>query len=283
MTGAQIKEKLHSGERVYGTHIVSLMNPLAAAIATGLELDFAFFCTEHMPIDRTETAMMCQFYKAHGISPIVRVPDPNPTAISMATDGGAEGIVVPYVETLDEVQRIVAAVKHRPIKGKLRDEVIAGRESYSPKLERFLEEFNKDQYVIIGVESVAAIENLDTLIKGTGVDGVFLGPHDITTSMGIPEEYDNPLFVDAVLDVIRRCRAQQIGVGLHFKLLQLQDDILQRLLDAGMNWILNGSDVTILRDTMNAQLGQIRHMAGDVPYGAAKDLSAERTDKTCIE
>lgn len=283
MTGATIREKLHSGERVYGTHIASLMNPLAAAIATGLELDFAFFCTEHMPIDRTEVGMMCQFYKAHGISPIVRVPDPNPTAISMATDAGAEGIVVPYVETAEEVRRIVAAVKHRPVKGKLRDDVIAGRSEYPPKLQQFLERFNQHQYVIIGVESVPALENLEVLIDGTGVDGVFLGPHDITTSMGIPEEYDNPLFQDAIEDAIRRCRACGVGVGLHFKLLKLGEPVLRRFLDAGMNWILNGSDVTILCDTMNAQLGQIRDWAGDAPYGQVPGAAGARADKTCIE
>ncbi len=283
MTGETIKHKLHQGERVYGTHIASLMNPLAAAIATGLELDFAFICTEHMPVDRTEVAMMCQFYKAHGISPIVRVPDPNPTAICMATDGGAEGIVVPYVETLEEVKRIVAAVKHRPIKGKLRDDVLAGRAAYPEKTRAFLETFNTHNYVIIGVESVTAIENLETLIVGTGVDGVFLGPHDITTSMGIPEEYDNPLFIDAIVDVITRCRTNQVGVGLHFKLLHLGDEVLTRMLDAGMNWIINGADVTIMRDAMNEQLGKIRSLAGDAPYGKAETTATERTDKSCIE
>lgn len=283
MTGASIREKLHNGERVYGTHIASLMNPLAAAIATGLELDFAFFCTEHMPIDRTEVGMMCQFYKAHGISPIVRVPDPNPTAISMATDAGAEGIVVPYVETLDEVKRMVAAVKHRPVKGQVRDDALAGVAPYPPKLQQFLDRFNEHQYLIIGVESVPALERLETLIDGTGVDGVFLGPHDITTSMGIPEEYDNPAFQDAIVDAIQRCRACNVGVGLHFKLLKLGEASLRRFLDAGMNWIINGSDVTIMIDTMNAQLGQIRDWAGDVPYDAASRAAADRTDKQCIE
>ena len=283
MTGATLKEKLHNGDRVYGTHIASMMNPLAAAIATSLELDFAFICTEHMPIDRTEVGMMCQFYRAHGISPIVRVTDPNPTAISMATDAGAEGIVVPYVETLEEVKRMVAAVKHRPVKGKLRDDVIAGTATYPEKLDRFLADFNKHQYLIIGVESVAAIENLETLIVGTDVDGVFLGPHDITTSMGIPEEYDNPLFQDTIVDVIQRCRANDVGVGIHFKLLKLGEPVLRRFLDAGMNWIINGSDITIMCDTMNDQLGQIRDWAGDAPYGATPDATAERSDKTCIE
>jgi len=69
MRGELIREKLHRGERVYGTHVCSLGNPLAAKMATQLELDFAFICNEHMPIGRTETSMMCMFYAAHGISP----------------------------------------------------------------------------------------------------------------------------------------------------------------------------------------------------------------------
>lgn len=283
MTGAGIKEKLYAGDRVYGTHIASLMNPLAAAIATQLELDFAFICTEHMPVDRTEVGMMCQFYKAHGISPIVRVPDPNPTVISMALDGGAEGIVVPYVETLEEVRRIVAAVKLRPVKGQLRDDIIAGKAAYPEKLRTFLARFNQNNYVIIGVESVAAINNLESLITDTGVDGVFLGPHDITTSMGIPEEYDNPAFLDTIEDVVTRCRARNVGVGLHFQLLKLGEERLTRLLDAGMNWILNGADVTIMRDAMNAQLGQIRHLAGDPAFEKATAPTSARSDKSCIE
>jgi 4-hydroxy-2-oxoheptanedioate aldolase len=64
-----------------------------------LEYDFAFFCNEHMPVDRTETAMMCQFYASRGISPVVRIPRAQAHFATMALDGGAQGIVAPYVET----------------------------------------------------------------------------------------------------------------------------------------------------------------------------------------
>ena len=77
MRGEAIRQKLHRGECVYGTHVCSLMNPVAARMATTLELDFVFICNEHMPLDRGETAMMCQFYAAHGIAPIVRIPSPD--------------------------------------------------------------------------------------------------------------------------------------------------------------------------------------------------------------
>ena len=94
MNGSKIKENLHSGKCVFGTHIASLMNPMAAVMATEMNLDFAFFCTEHMPIDRTEVSMMCHLYAAKGISPMVRVPTCDEILIGMALDAGAQGKVV---------------------------------------------------------------------------------------------------------------------------------------------------------------------------------------------
>ena len=186
MTGFQIKENLREGRCVVGTHILSLMNPTSAALAAEMAMDFAFICTEHIPLGRTEVGMMCQYYLAKGISPIVRVPSPDPVSIATMLDGGAECIVVPYVETVEEVRRIVGAVKYRPIKGQLLHDWIERGIPLPEATSRYLETFNRNTYVIIGVESVPAIERLDELLAVPGVDAVFLGPHDITTSMGIP-------------------------------------------------------------------------------------------------
>lgn len=281
MTGTTIREKLHNGERVYGTHVSSLLNPNAAAIAVEIELDFAFFCTEHMPLDRTEIGWLCRFYAAHGISPVVRVPGRDADAISMALDAGAEGIVVPYVETVAEVQQAVGAVRYRPIKGKLLRETLTGREELPQKTLEFLDRFNRDSYLIIGIESVEAMENLEQLITIDGVDGVFLGPHDITTSMGIPEEYGNPRFLDAVERVIRLCRRHSVGVGLHTPLLKLGNATLHRFCHAGLNWMINGADITVMRDAMNTQLRALRELAGDEYINPRVEV-LEPSAKTCI-
>jgi 4-hydroxy-2-oxoheptanedioate aldolase len=282
MKGSKIKERLHGGQCVFGTHICSLMNPVAAAMAAEMDLDFAFFCTEHMPLDRTEVSLMCQYYGARGISPIVRVPSPDPTAVSMALDGGAEGIVVPYVETVEQARQMVGAVKYRPLKGKLLSDAMSGRSELSAKMRRFLDEFNHGKYLILGVESVPAMENLEHLIDIDGVDGVFLGPHDITVSMGIPTEYNNPRFVDAIEDVVRRCRRRNVGVGLHTQYLKLPPEVLRRLLDAGMNWLINGADITAMRDAMNDQIGRLRAMCGDVNGRAIEGVQEHATVKACI-
>jgi len=263
MRGEMIREKLHRGERVYGTHVCSLTNPITAKIEAGVELDFVFICNEHMPIDRTETGMMCQFYAAHGVSPVVRIPCPDPYEACMALDAGAQGITVPYIETVKDVKRIVGAVKYRPIKGKFLDDILSGEREPAEKTKTFLKRFNRDSYVILGIESVEAIDNLESLITVRGVDGVFLGPHDITVSMEIPEEYDNPAFLDVMEDVIRRCRKQNVGVGLHIQWDTVAPATLKRFLDAGMNWILNGSDIVTLRDGLNNTFSGIRKMCGD--------------------
>ena len=279
MRGEMIREKLRSGERVYGTHVCSLTNPVTAKMETAVELDFAFICNEHMPIDRTETSMLCQFYAAHGVSPCVRIPCPDAYYASMALDAGAQGITVPYVETVEEVKAIVGAVKYRPIKGKFLADMLDGTREPSAKTIEFLNRFNRDNYVIIGVESVEGVNNLEALLAVKGVDGVFLGPHDISVSMEIPEEYDNPLFLDLVEDVVRRCRACNVGVGLHIQWASVAPGLLDRLLDAGMNWIANGSDVCTLRDGLNQTLREIRKKSGDT---YSRDGDAQIQVASCL-
>ena len=127
----------------------------------------------------------------------------------------------------------------------------------------FFERINSETYLIIGVESVAAYESLAQLISVLGVDGVFIGPHDMTVSMEVPEKYDNPDFVRMLDDVIRRCRAAKIGVGVHLSQMITPDARFKRLIDKGMNWILYGADVALLVGEMRKRLQDFRSHKGD--------------------
>lgn len=264
--GSHIKERLHHGERVYGTHAISYGNPLSAKWSTGMEQDFVFICTEHIPIDRTEVAAMCRLYADNGISPMVRIPYPDKYWANMMIEGGAEGIVAPYVETVEQVKDLVGVVKYRPIKGKFLQDILDGTRQPNEKLGSYLTEFNRNQYLIVGIESVEAINRLESLISIDGVDGVFLGPHDITCSMGIPEEYDHPDFIAAIVDVIRRSRACGRGVGIH---LDSTLDLCKHFFEAGMNFILNSADETKMIDLMRNDFRLLRERHGDqfVPSG----------------
>jgi 4-hydroxy-2-oxoheptanedioate aldolase len=219
--------------------------------------------------------MMCQFYAAHGISPMVRIPEPSATAACMALDGGAQGIVAPYVETVDQVRALVGAVKYRPLKGLRLAELLDGRRELDRGMIDYLHGFNRDNYLIIGIESVPAYENLEALIDQPGVDGVFVGPHDMTVSMGIPEQYEHPDFIALIHDVIDRSRTVGKGVGIHFNQRTAGDAVYLDLMRRGMNIVFYGADIVAMVQQMNHSLATLRAAMGDTyDRHAAPDADA---------
>lgn len=283
MTGFEIRERLHNGSCVFGTHITSLPNPNAAMLSANMDLDFAFFCTEHLPLDRNEISLLCRFYsKICNVSPVVRVPSSQDTpAMACALDAGAEGIIVPYVESAEEVQEAASAIHHRPIKGRYQRELREGKRTLSPEMDKYIRNFNRNNYLIVGIESIPAIENLEPIITCAAVDAVFLGPHDITTSMGIPEQYDNPKFVETIEKAILICRRNRVGVGIHLPLMFIEKATLHRFLKAGMNFLINGTDIMILQNAMNSQIEALRTLTGTVRNTEAASVANEKIE-TCI-
>jgi 2-keto-3-deoxy-L-rhamnonate aldolase RhmA len=150
---------------------------------------------------------------------------------------------VPYVETVAEVRQIVGAVHLRPIKGRQLQDLLDGKLKPKEVTRAFLDRFNRHNYVIIGIESVAGYENLDALIGVDGVDGVFMGPHDLSVSLEIPEQWDHPALLGLMEDTIRRCRAAGKGVGVHVSHL-FSEAQTHRFISLGMNWILDSADIS---------------------------------------
>ena len=264
MNGKLIAQKLRKGERVYGTHVLTASNPIAAKIQHDISYDFVFICTEHIPVDRTEVSYLCQLYSGYGISPMVRIPSPDPTYAAMAIDGGAEGIVVPYLETVKQAKSIIGAVKYRPLKGKKLKDILKGKTAINEETTDFIRSFNKNNYLIIGIESVEGYNNLDSLLELDEIDGIFIGPHDLSISMEIPVQYKNPEFIRVITDIINRCRNANKGVGLHVSQSIYTDEyIMDTFIDQGMNFILYGSDITLLKREMEQNLSRMRERYND--------------------
>jgi len=248
------RARLRRGDRLVGIHITHLGGPETFASLSRLPLDFAFIDTEHVPLDRSEAASMCRFYAAKNISPTVRIPYPDGHLASMAVDGGAEGIVVPYVETEAEVKEIVGAVKYRPLKGERLRAFLDRKESLDERTRAYLDERNQHTYILIGIESVPACRNLEALTRIEGIDGLFIGPHDLTVSMGIPEEYHHPDYLHTVKRIIQTGRAAGIGVGMHMKKENVSRQTIRDFLEAGMNWLLWSTDLETASEALTREI-----------------------------
>src|SRR6516162_494606 len=188
MNGREIIQALHAGRRVYSSAIVG-MSPLWPALAKQIGIDFVFIDTEHIPLDRQTLSWICQTYQALGLPPVVRIPSNDPFEACKVLDAGASGVIGPYVETVEQVRGLVGAVKLRPLKGRRLQEALQNRNKLEPELRDYLEKRNGDKILIANIESVPAIENLHDICSVPGLDAVLIGPHDLSCSLGIPEQY----------------------------------------------------------------------------------------------
>ncbi len=252
-------EKLQQGKNVYGTCVTST-GPMWPAAIRNAGLDFVFIDTEHIPLDRNELALLCQLYKSNQIVPIVRIPSPDPYRACQALDGGAAGIVAPYIESREEVVDLVGAVKYRPLKGRLLTAYLDGSREMSAGLKAYIESFNSPNICIANIESVPAMEKLDEILSVPGLDGVFIGPHDLSVSLGLPEQYDHPLFEQAVKTIIRTTRAKGLHIGIHFS---LEPERQIRWMKEGANIVVHSFDIALFVQRLKHDMQIIKKASGD--------------------
>lgn len=269
MNGQELAEALRSGRRVYSTHVVST-SPHWPGVVKTTGIDFVFIDIEHIAVDRTTLAWMCQTYRALDLAPLVRIPEPDPYQACMALDAGAAGILAPYVETPEEVRRLSGAVKFRPLKGKRLERALSG-EPLEPELERYITARNSGHALLVNIESVPAIEALDAILATPGLDAVQIGPHDLSTSLGVPEQYTHPRFVEAVDTIITRARAAGVGAGIHF-----WDSIEQeiRWANLGANLIMHSADTFLFARQLRADIARFRAELGDEAAPPRRDVEA---------
>ncbi|EON78480.1 2,4-dihydroxyhept-2-ene-1,7-dioic acid aldolase [Lunatimonas lonarensis] len=259
-------DKMKAGMRVYGTCITSF-NPLWPRIWEAVGLDFVFLDTEHIALDRTQVAHLCRQLRASGVVPIVRVAAPSAVLAGQMIDAGAGGVVVPYVESVEEVRQLVGATKYRPIKGQKLARLLRGEESLTPELQAYLQEYNGPRMAIVNIESVPALEELEGLLSVPGLDAVFIGPHDLSVSMGLPEQYDHPEVEQAMRRIVQVARAKGLHVGVHFS---ASPKLQVQWIAEGVDMILHSSDYALFFQRLQEDITYIRSQNGDGEANAAR-------------
>ncbi|MBN7811942.1 aldolase [Algoriphagus sp. H41] len=263
-----LKQKLVQGKTVYGTCVTSNA-PRWVSVVADSGLDFVFLDTEHIAIDRADLSRMCLAYQAKGLTPIVRIRRPDPYRASQALDDGAIGVIAPYLENPTQIRELVGAIKYRPLKGEKLEEMLRGKNP-SAELKGYLDRFNHGNLCIANIESIPAVERLDDLLGIEGLDAVFIGPHDLSINMGIPEQYDHPDFVATVTTIIQKARKNGLGVGIHFSLEpQRQIDWIKE----GVNMVVHSSDMALFSQRLRADLHHIKSSTGDFGHNGGSEES----------
>jgi 4-hydroxy-2-oxoheptanedioate aldolase len=195
-----------------------------------------------------------------GLTPIVRIPSPDPFEATKILDGGAGGIIAPYVETAEQAQALRGAVKLRPIKGQRLAERLVNT-AFESELESYVSERN-EQALILNIESVPAINALDQILAVPGIDAVLIGPHDLSCSLGMPEQYDHPKFRGAARTIFQKARAAGIGAGIHFWGEPEQQAAFVR---DGANMIIHSADISLFQKHLRRELSALKESLGATP------------------
>ncbi|MBN2313708.1 MAG: hypothetical protein JXM79_07240 [Sedimentisphaerales bacterium] len=251
--------RLKKGQRLYGTAILS-PSPLWPAAVRSTGVNFVFIDTEHIPLDRTTLAQMCVAYKGYGLPPLVRIPSPDPHEARKVLDGSASGILAPYIESPEQVRELVGAVKLRPLKGERLTEALQNQDTLGSNLKDYLKEWNKENFLMINIESVPAMERLDRILAEPGLDGIIIGPHDLSLSLGLPEQYRHPRFEEAVRHIISKARESDLSVGIHFS---REAELQIQWAKAGANIIMHSSDIALFKQRLSEDVAAIRNALQD--------------------
>ena len=257
MNSIELKNNLKKGELVLGTLIVSA-SPFWLKILENCSLDFIFIDTEHIALNRVDLSWMCRSYSAIGYPPLVRMPSPDPYIATQYLDDGASGVIAPYVEKIEQVRELIGATKKRPIKGKRLEELIKNNNT-EQKLDEYISEFNKQNLLILNIESTPAIDNLDSILENPGIDAIQIGPHDLTSSLGIPEEYENIIYLNTVEKIFKKARSKSVGAGIHA---WGEPKYQKRLIDMGANMIIHKADAIFFQQSLNKEIKEIRDLVG---------------------
>jgi len=198
------KQKLRNGETVYGT-FMRQADPTLAEFVAMQGMDFMIFDGEHGSLEARDIEGLSRACELHGVTPIARVPTNEPSTILRFLDAGAHGVQVPWVNTADEVEQVVRSAKYGPRGMRGLAGSRQGGWGITEPLGEFTQRANRETMVVIHIETAAAAGAVEQYVAIDDVDVLFIGPTDLSHSLGHPGDLGHPEVVkvmDRVTEVV---------------------------------------------------------------------------------
>ncbi|NLP42810.1 MAG: hypothetical protein GX348_11655 [Veillonellaceae bacterium] len=248
-----LKEMLLTKAAAVGTFLFSSETANIEMLGYG-GFDFIIIDTEHSLNGIHNLAGLIRAAEVTGIVPIVRVMENKPALITKVLDSGAGGVLIPRVNTPEQAALAVKAAKYGPQGERgLAGIVRAAHYGFTP-LKEYTAAQNSNSLVIVQIEDIAALDKVDEILAVEGVDGIFVGPADLSQSMGISGEFDNPEFKKVVKDVIRRGSQSGKITGI-FSPTVKDAKLWQR---EGANFLAVGSDTMLFAQAVRTTIASMK-------------------------
>lgn len=235
------REKLARADRPLAGIWVSSGSSLVAEICAGAGLDWLLIDMEHSPNSSESVTAQLQAAAAYPVTPVVRVPINDWVAIKQVLDTGAQNLLVPMIATAEQARAAVEAM-HYPPRGKRGVGSALARSARWNRVPDYLATAHEHVSLIVQIETVQGVENAEEIAAVEGVDGIFVGPSDLSASMGLLGQQSHPHVIEAVRRTFEATRAAGKPVGVN----AFDERAAKGYLDEGAMFVGVGADVALL-------------------------------------
>lgn len=251
----QLKERLQQGKSIVGTMITTFRNPDLAKILKICGFDYFIVDCEHGPFDYSDVAGVFALAREAGIAPMIRIPEVRREVVLKAMEMGAAGILLPGTETAEQAQALVTYSKYAPL-GERGVSLLRAHTGYEKIADarEYMDSANAGSILMAQIESVKGVENIEDILDVEGIDAAFIGPNDLTQSMGILGQKEHPKYIAALTKVISAAQERNKFAGIH--LMSVAE--LQPWIEKGMTCNLWSNDISLLMNAAREGLEQLR-------------------------
>lgn len=249
MLASKIKEKMRRGEPSLGTWL-SMAHPSIAEILAMAGYDWVVIETEHTAIDVSEVLPLIIAIEQRGSVPLVRLAWNDPIQAKAVLDSGAAGVLVPMVNSKADAELAVQMTKYPPLG--FRGIGLARAQGYGENFNAYVQNANTDSLLIVIIEHKDAVANIEEILSVPGIDGTFIGPYDLSMSLGLPGQLNHPAVRDAKIKVRDATLAHGLIAGVHFVHPDTASADCRQAVTEGYRFIALGTDILFLGDSARA-------------------------------
>ncbi|MFG1754066.1 HpcH/HpaI aldolase family protein [Streptosporangium sandarakinum] len=242
---------LGSGDVLLGT-LITLDSPEIALLLQKAGFSWFFLDLEHSAVLDLKSAQRIIEVLQPASYAVIRLPDDSETWIKHALDTGCDGVIVPHVSTAQQARAVVERAKYPPV-GK-RSVGISRAQGYGTSFKEYLEGSGESVAVIAQIEDVEGVENIHDILDVPGIDAIFIGPYDLSGSMGILGDLANPLLAEMIDRVRTACKERAVPLGIFCP----GAAAAQKEADRGATLIAVGSDAGYVFAGGSAALAEIQ-------------------------
>lgn len=246
MLAEKIKQTLKSGGVSIGSWM-SMAHVSIAEILASAGYDWVVIETEHTAIDVSEVLQLIIAIEGKGAVPLVRLAWNDPIQAKAVLDSGAAGVLVPMINNKEDAEQAVKSIKYPPLG--YRGVGLARAQGYGVTFDEYVQSSNRDSLLFVQIEHIEAVQNIDEILSVSGIDGTFIGPYDLSMSLGLAGQLNHRKMKSAMQQVLERTIDHGLVPGIHLVHPDTAVNEIIQCVEQGYRFIALGTDILFLGDS----------------------------------